>query len=107
VKLRTTSIADADVAEAALWMDQQREGLGIAFLEAVEQTFAQILSGPLACPTLVLPNITFKAMLRSKIVGRFPYRAIFTLHADEVIVVGVLHAHRDFETILRSRVGSE
>lgn len=106
MKLRTTSIADADVAEAALWLENEQAGLGSVFLDAVAEAFTKIADGPLTCPTLNAPNISFKVPLRSKMIGRFPYRAIFALQGDDIIVVGVLHGHRDLETILRSRVGT-
>jgi hypothetical protein len=106
VKLRTTSIADVDVAEAGLWMDQQQTGLGATFLEAVERTFAQIVGRPLAFPTFVSSKFVFKSPLRSATVDSSAYRVIFSVQADEVVVVAVLHAHRDLDTILSTRVGT-
>ena len=105
MKIRTSSIADVDVAEAALWLEQQQSSLGAAFLEAVDKTFAQIVSRPLACPTFVSSKFTFKSPLRSAAIGTFEYRAIFIVQADEVQVVAVWHAHRDLDTILSARVG--
>jgi hypothetical protein len=105
VRIRTTSIADADVAESALFLEQTQPGLGSTFLDAVDATFASIVAAPLACPTIVLPDIKFKFPLRFKQVDRFPYRVIFTVVTDEAAVVSVLHSNRDLEFILRARVG--
>jgi len=105
VRIRTTSIADADVAQSAIFLEQTQSGLGSTFIDAVDATFANILDAPLACPTLVLPAIEFKFPLRFKQIGRFPYRVIFTVVKDEVVVVSVLHSNRDLESILRARVG--
>jgi plasmid stabilization system protein ParE len=107
VRLRTTSIANTDIAEAALWLKQQRPGLADAFLNAVEGAFKQIVSAPLACSTFVSPSVRFRITERTKIVGRFAYRIIFSLQADEVIVVAVAHAHRDLDEIVRDRVAAE
>jgi len=106
VKLRTTSIADVDAAEAALWLEQQQPGLGDRFLEALDKTFAQIANRPQSSPTLVSSKIVFKAPLRSATIGSFEYRVIFSIQADEVVIVGVLHGHRDLDTILSKRVGT-
>jgi toxin ParE1/3/4 len=106
VRLRTTSIADADVVDSALWLDREQAGLGSVFVDAVEAVFQSIVTAPLACPTFNLPSVQFKSSLRSKLVGRFPYLVIFTLQGNEVVIVGVLHMHRDLESILRSRVGT-
>jgi hypothetical protein len=106
VRFRTTSIADSDVAEAALWLEGQQLGLGTTFVDAIDSTFRQIRSAPLACPTFVLANVNFKAALRSRYIEGFSHQAIFTVQSDEVVVVAVLHPHRDVESILRSRVGT-
>jgi hypothetical protein len=106
VKLRTTSIADMDVAEAGLWMEQQQAGLGATFLEAVERTFAQIVSRPLSFPTFVSSKFVFKSALRSATVDSSAYRVIFSVQSDELIVVAVLHPHRDLDTILSTHVGT-
>ena len=103
--LRTASIADRDIVESALWLDRQQPGLGDDFLASVNATFAEIGRQPLACPTLNLPDVNFKSVLRWHSIGRFPHLAIFTVQADEILVVAVAHGHRDLETILRLRVG--
>jgi hypothetical protein len=103
--LRTSSIADRDTIEAALWLDQQKLGLGDDFVTAVRETFEQIKQMPLACPTLNFATTNFKYPLRWRVVGRFPHLAIFTVQANEILVVGILHPSRDLEAVLRSRVG--
>jgi hypothetical protein len=103
--LRTASVAERDIVESALWLDQQQAGLGSDLLTAVEETLAEIERRPLACPTLSLSGATFKSQLRWLTVGRFPYLAIFTVSGDDILVVAILHAHRDLESILRARIG--
>jgi hypothetical protein len=70
--LRTTSVAERDVVESALWLDQQRPGLGGDFLAEVEAAFAHIRKSPNACPTLDIPGDSFRSVLRWQSIGRFP-----------------------------------
>jgi plasmid stabilization system protein ParE len=92
-------------AESALWLDAQQPGLGDDFLAAVQAAFADISRSPTGCPTLDLPGIPLKSALRWHSIGRFPHLAIFTVQGNDILVVAVLHGHRDLESILRSRVG--
>jgi toxin ParE1/3/4 len=103
--LRLASVAERDMVESALWLDEQQVGLGSEFLSAVQDTIAEIVERPLACPVFDTPNVVFKLPLRWMATGRFPYLVIFTVQADEIAVVAILHAHRDLETVLASRVG--
>ena len=106
MKLRTTSIADADIAAAALWLDQRNPGHGYTFMDAVDRTFKTITNAPLACPTYISPDFTFKLPLRSRVVGAFEHRIIFALQSDEIQVVAVLHPSRNLDSILSERVGT-
>ena len=103
--LRVVSVAEKEVAESALWLEQQQVGLGDDFLLAVERAFAEIKQAPLACPSFLVPDFQFKLPLRWRKLGRFPYVAIFNFQDQVITVVGVLHVHRNLEAILRSRVG--
>ncbi len=105
MRLGTTSIADTDVAQAAVWLDQTQPGLGGVFVDVVDATFTRIQDDPFVCPTLFSSTVTFKVPLRFKLVGRFPYRVFFTVAGDEVVVIAVLHSNRDMEAILQARVG--
>jgi plasmid stabilization system protein ParE len=106
MSLRTASIAEQDIVDAATWVDQQQRGKGSTFLNEVRETAAAIVQAPLACPTLLFGQTVFKSPLRWRSVGHFPYVAIFTYEQGEVLIVGVLHNRRDLETILRARVGT-
>lgn len=56
-------------------------------------------------PHTATGSVTFKLELRWAHVGRFGYLAIFHVTADEIVVIAVVNAHRDLESILRGRVG--
>jgi len=104
-KLRTTSIADRDIVESAVWFEQQL-GFGLPFLDALDKVLEDIRRRPLSCPTLVFPGRTLKAQLRWLALGRFPRLVIFQVTDEEVVLYGVLHPHRDLESILVARIGT-
>jgi toxin ParE1/3/4 len=82
--------AEADVAEAAQWYNERRLGLGEKFLSEVDQAIVRMLENPLA-----LPVILRRHEVRRVLTKRFPYRIIFSLEDDMVVVHAVLHGRRD------------
>jgi plasmid stabilization system protein ParE len=105
--LRTTSLAEADVVDAAVWFERQRLGLGDDFLTDMDAAFAAIQQAPLACPTLHLEGVTFRLDLRWTRAGRFSFLVVFHIAGDEIVIDAVVHGHRDLEAILRTRVGAQ
>jgi hypothetical protein len=105
-KLRTTSSADVDIAESGVWFEQQQLGMGSDFLDAVDNTLAEISRRPQSCPTLIFPTRKLKVQLRWLAVNRFPRLVIFQVTTNEVVIHAVLHSHRDLESILLSRIGA-
>lgn len=77
-----------DVRSAFRWYEQQRAGLGEEFLQSFVRTLAVIREHPLRCRVR-------GASLRHALTRRFPYRVVYRLVGDEVIVVACFHAHRD------------
>lgn len=104
--VRMASIAERDIADCALWLDQQQTGLGDDFVAAVERAFTDILQMPSACPTLHIAGLSTEVELRWHAAGRFSHKVVFQVSRDEVLVIGVLHPRRDLEAVLRSRLGS-
>jgi hypothetical protein len=66
--------AEADIAAAHDWYEEQREGLGKEFVEEVSAAIAAVQSDPLRFPA------TFRT-LRRALVHRFPYGVIFVARA--------------------------
>ena len=79
--------AAADVEGAYRWYEEQRAGLGDAFLAAVGASLEMIAAHPLAAP--VVHKDTRRLLLR-----RFPYGVFYRLVGSEIVVVGCLHAKR-------------
>ena len=90
-----TSAAEQDVADAALWYDEHRPGLGEHFLRAIESAASAAADAPAQYPYV-------HATLRRILVHRFPYALVFHESQDELIVASCYHLHRD-PTVWQSR----
>jgi plasmid stabilization system protein ParE len=88
VKLRIRSAALQDLEDAYVWYETQRVGLGEEFLKAVDHVVAAVVESPLRHRVLVLDT-------RQALVRRFPYRLLYRILGDEVVIIGCFHARRD------------
>lgn len=74
--------------EAARHYNSERRGLGDTFVDHVRSTLSRIAEYPEA--------FGFAAdKIRVKQVTKFPYAILYHVKPNEVIVLAVLHAHRD------------
>lgn len=82
--------AEADIADAALYYENQQAGLGEQFLAEIDALIQRIASGPRQFQCLRrVPDV------RRALAKRFPYRVFFVLRPDKVVVVfRVLHTAR-------------
>lgn len=79
--------AEADLAAAFAWYEKQRTGLGLQFLDAVENCLAQIAEHPEACPVI-------HRRFRRALTNRFPYKVFYVVESEWISVVAILHAAR-------------
>ncbi len=86
----------SDAVSAAKWYSDHRNELGADFLDAIDEGLDSIDWGPESYP-LVDDDI------RVCILKRFPYGIYFRVTPDELLILGVLHLHRD-ESAWRDRV---
>ena len=77
-----------EVDEAYRWYEQQRVGLGDAFLAALDEVFAQLQQTPEA------HQVIYREVRRA-LPRRFPYGVYYRVHADRVEVIAVQHSRRD------------
>ena len=80
--------AFADIAEAFLWYESQRSGLGDEFEEAVGSTVLLVSSMPMAAPVAV-------GRMRRALVQRFPFAIYYTVEEAAIEIRGILHTSRD------------
>jgi hypothetical protein len=92
VKVRVLSPAIEEIAQAALWFDSQRAGLGSEFWREAEEMLAQIAENPLRFGKSEFATAEFD--VRLAVIRRFKYVIHFAIDVDEVQVAAVAHAAR-------------
>ena len=80
--------ARADVADAFVWYEQQRPGLGGEFLAEVARVLDAIEQHPEQYAIV-------RGNTRRALVHRFPYGIFYVIDPDEIAVTAALHARRD------------
>jgi len=80
--------AQADLATARDWYEQQRPGMGDTFIDAVDEVHGRIAAMPELHP------LVLRGVRRTKLRG-FPYLTYYRVLSDRVEVIAVLHGSRD------------
>lgn len=79
--------AETEINEAARYYEERAPGLGMSFLDAVEEAVDQVLANPEAYQ-LVGDEV------RHKILRRFPYSVLYVIEPDRIRVMAVAHQKR-------------
>ena len=79
--------AQLDIADAAGWYQDQKAGLGIRFLDEVGRVLSRARMSPHQFPEI-------ESGIRRGLLQRFPYSVYFSVSAESVEVISVLHQHR-------------
>jgi toxin ParE1/3/4 len=80
--------AEADLADAKQWYDQQRAGLGDQFLLCVDAALERIRRMP------EVHAVLLKGVRRA-LVRRFPYGIFYRVEQDYISILAVMHNRRD------------
>ena len=89
--LRISEEADAEMAEAARWYEQNRAGLGLEFLAAVDAAVVRIEENPrIGSQT---PGVSDED-IRRVFVRRFLYNVVYIELPDRLQVLAVAHDRR-------------
>lgn len=97
-KLVVRPEVDADLLVAEEWYEDQESGLGNAFLRDVVATIERILVNPL------IYRVRYgRRPVRWAYTRRFPYRVIFHIDNDTVVIDTVIHSARH-ERIWKKRL---
>jgi plasmid stabilization system protein ParE len=75
--------AELDIATAFGWYESELRGLGIQFLDALDDAFEKIAENPLQYADLA-------AGIRRKLLRKFPYGVFFVFENSEIWVLAVL-----------------
>lgn len=80
--------AELDIDQQYTTYESKRAGLGHDFLLCVEETFDKLLRNPLIYRK-------FHKELRRIPVRRFPYRVMYVVNEQTIIVTAVFHVRKD------------
>ena len=89
---RAHPLADAELIETARWYEGEEFGLGDDFLDAADNAVQTILGWPHIAP--VFPGWNREPVVRSQKIKRFPYRVLYYLAGNELVVVAYAHTRR-------------
>ncbi|MBC8051015.1 MAG: type II toxin-antitoxin system RelE/ParE family toxin [Chitinophagales bacterium] len=87
MKTRFTLAAELELDETRDFYDQREPGLGDRFLREVANAVLLIEEQPEAWPLV-------SDIERAYRIRKFPYRIVYFLHGDEVIVLAIAHFKR-------------
>ena len=80
--------AESDLEDAAIWYESQGEGLGLEFLEEIQNVSDLIADNPEMFP------VVYKKIRRA-LIRRFPFGVFYRIERDVIIVLAVIHGSRD------------
>ena len=87
-KVHVRRAAELDVAEAQVWYETQRAGLGADFHSEISKVFTVLTETPLIYPVLYRD-------VRRAIVQRFPYLIWYRVPGEAVTVLACTHARQN------------
>lgn len=96
MKYRLLSVAEAELAEAARWYENQTAGLGQEFLDEFEAAMNRIMCFPEAWAKI-------GARHRRCLFRSFPYPVLYSRTETEIRVAGVIDLRRDPQHIEERR----
>ncbi len=85
--VRLTHVAESDIAEAAAWYEAEREGLGVQFVDRVQQAIDRIAENPMGYAKVIEDA-------RRAPLEQFPYGLWYRVEPDESVVIACLHGKR-------------
>ena len=87
-EVRLRPEAEEDLAEEAVWYEEQLLGLGHQFLDEVLHAFSAIVESPLMYP--IVHRNTRRALIH-----RFPFGIYYKIEDETIVVFAVMHGSRD------------
>jgi toxin ParE1/3/4 len=88
MRIRYHATAEREMTDAASYYEAQRKDLGKQFLAAVRDALTGIQINPLLFPLV-------EGDVRRARTKNFPYGVLFRVMPDQLVIVAVMHLHRD------------
>ena len=95
-KVLITPSAEADLDAVFSWYEDKRKGLGFDFLLQIDAGFHFIERSPMVSPQ------EYKET-RKYFIKRFPYKIIYLVEDNRIVILAVLHGKRSPE-LLKTRI---
>lgn len=92
MKLIVLPAAELEAADAAVWYDDQKQGLGDAFLAESKSALDQLRTAPNLAARL--EDYAGDEEVRRHLMMRFPYIVVFACRPYQLIVIAVSHSRR-------------
>lgn len=80
--------AEAEVIEAATWYEQKSQTLAARFAQEFRSTLTNVVNNP------YLYQLIDDEIRRAPVTG-FPYGVLYTVSADEIVILSCFHGRRD------------
>jgi toxin ParE1/3/4 len=87
VRVTFNELAESELNDAAQYYEHEQTGLGAAFIAEVQRCTESVQSHPQAAPVV-------RGQIRRRLCGRFPYGLLYTVTAEEIRVLAVMHLSR-------------
>jgi toxin ParE1/3/4 len=87
VRVSFNELAERELNEAAQYYEQERPGLGAAFIAEVERCTASVLEFPQSSPVVL-------GEVRRTRCRRFPYGLLYTIKENELRILAVMNLRR-------------
>ena len=88
MRLYFSLIARDELREAKLYYNLQQKGLGTRFVEEAQAAAKTVADNPLAWQVE-------RGDIRRFFMNRFPYKLLYAIEGERVIVIAVAHQHRN------------
>ena len=79
--------AELDISDAYIWYESKSPGLGAQFIDAIDEALLLASRSPEIFPKA--HRSTRRALIR-----RFPYGIFYTIEAERIVVLAVMHTAR-------------
>jgi len=93
MKIEFLQPAAAELYEAIVYYNIQRQDLGLEFAKEVQDTIERIKQNPEAWTTISTPK-----QARRCLTNRFPYGIIYQIRKNTILIVAVVHLKRRPQT---------
>ncbi|MCI9888613.1 type II toxin-antitoxin system RelE/ParE family toxin [Micrococcales bacterium 31B] len=85
--------AVAEFDAAVRWYEAQEPGIGMRLIDGAEQARGDIMRWPHAAPPYTTADDG--TVIRSKAVTGYPYRIVYTVESDAILILAYAHERRE------------